>query len=117
VGGAYTFDFIPDLDGQLGAGIAVQGYYYKLSGSLSQTETTLIPYVHNSFKTDGGMDYDPYVALPIGLAFAAGTYRSIMQLALGSHFAVSSHFTFTTELGLNLKDTDSYISGGITYRD
>src|SRR5262245_14438585 len=32
IGGAYTLDFIPDLEGQLGTGIAIQGYFYKLRG-------------------------------------------------------------------------------------
>lgn len=117
LGGTYTFDFIPDLDGQIGAGLAVQGYYYKLKGSYGQTETTLYPYLHKGFKSEGGLNYDPFVAMPFGMAFYNSTYRSIWQLVVGSNFKTSDHFNLTGEIGINLKDTDSYISTGITYRD
>ena len=117
IGGTYTFDFIPDIKGQIGAGIAIQGYYYKLAGSSGQTETTAIPYIHNIFKTKGGTSFDPYIALPLGLAFFDGTYRSIMQLVMGSYFPTSDHFGFNAEFGVTLKDTDSYLAGGVTYRD
>lgn len=117
LGGTYTFDFIPDLEGQIGAGLAVQAYYYKLKGSFGQTETTLYPYLHKLIKSEGGINYDPYFALPFGYAFYNGTYRGIWQMVFGANFKTSEHFNFTSEVGVNLKDTDSYISGGITYRD
>jgi hypothetical protein len=117
LGGAYTFDFIPDLDGQIGFGLAVQGYYYKLRGGLAQTETTLLPYIHNSYRTGEGATFDPYVGLPFGMAFLDGTYRTIVQLAVGTYFQTSDHFGVNAELGLNVKDTDSYLSFGVTYRD
>ena len=116
LGGTYTFDFIPDLEGQLGAGLALQAYYYKLKGAYGQTETTLYPYLHKMFKNNG-FQYDPFVAMPIGLAFYNSNYRSIWQLAFGTNFKTSEHFILTGEIGINLKDTDTYISGGITYRD
>lgn len=116
-GGAYTFDFIPDLDGQIGFGVAFQGYYYKLRSNLAQTEFTAVPYLHNGYNTEAGTHFAPYVALPIGIAFLDGTYRSIMQLALGSYFNTSEHFAINAELGLNLSNTDSYLGFGVTYRD
>ena len=117
IGGTYTFDFIPDLDGQIGFGVALQGYYYKLKGSVGQTEATLYPYLHNLFEGSSGVDYDPYVALPFGMAFYNGNYRTILQLVIGNYFKTSDHFGFNLELGMNLKDTDTYIATGITYRD
>ena len=115
-GGTYTFDIIPNLDKQIGAGLALQAYYYKLKGSFGQTETTLYPYIHNTFHGET-FDYDPYIALPWGMAFYNSNYRSIMQLVFGSYVKASEHFGLNAELGLNLKDTDTYISFGITYRD
>jgi hypothetical protein len=117
LGGTYTFDFIPDLSGQIGAGLALQAYYYKLKGAFGQTETTLYPYLHKQFKSESGLSYDPFFALPYGFAFYNSTYRSILQLVAGANFKTSDHFCLTGELGINLKDTDSYVSGGITYRD
>jgi hypothetical protein len=117
VGGAYTFDFIPDLEGQIGFGVYLQGVYYKLRGAVSSTEVTLTPYIHNAFETSSGTSFDPYIALPVGIDFILGTYNTIAQLVLGSYFPTSQHFGFNAELGLNLNQTDSYIAVGVTYRD
>jgi hypothetical protein len=116
LGSTYTFDIIPDLEGQIGAGIAFQAYYYKLKAAFGQTETTIYPYLHKMFSNEG-LNYDPYLAMPYGVAFYDGTYRSIWQLVVGNYFKTSAHFGFNVELGLNLKDTDTYFSTGVTYRD
>jgi hypothetical protein len=116
-GGTYTFDFLPDLEGQIGAGLALQVYYYKLQNSVSQTIASVYPYVHKMFTTNTGLQFDPYAAIPFGTAFYDGTYRSTWQLVVGNYFKTAPHFGFNIELGVSLKDTDSYISGGITYRD
>lgn len=120
-GATYTFDFIPDLEGQLGAGLALQAYYYKLKGSYGQTEATIYPYLHKMIKNGAAKEsdaaYDPFIALPFGEAFYNSTYRSIWQLVVGASLKSSEHFAITGEIGISLKDTDSYISGGITYRD
>jgi len=116
-GGTYSFDFIPDLEGQPGFGVALQGYYYKLKGSVGQTEATLYPYLHHLITGTSGVDYDPYVAVPFGLAFYDGNYRTIGQFVIGNYFRTSQHFGFNLELGMNWKDTDTYLSTGITYRD
>ncbi len=116
-GATYTFDFIPDLAGQIGAGIAFQMYHYKLQASVGQTEMTLYPYVHNQFETSGHSAFDPYIALPFGMALRDGTYRTITQIVVGSYFETSKNFGINAELGMNMKGADSYLSGGITYRD
>ncbi len=117
IGTTYAIDFIPDLEGQIGVGLAFQAYYYKLKESLSQTETTLYPYLHKMFTSDTGLKYDPYFAMPFGLAFNNGNYRSIWQGVFGVYFKPTSHYGLNAELGLNFKDTDTYVAGGITYRD
>ena len=116
-GATYTFDFIPDLENQIGAGVAFQMYHYKLQASVGQTEMTLYPYVHNQFGNSGNTSIDPYVALPFGLALNDGVYRTVSQLVFGSYFQTSKNFGVNAELGMNLKGTDTYLSGGITYRD
>jgi hypothetical protein len=116
-GATYTFDFIPDLDGQIGAGVAFQMYHYKLKASVGQTEMTVYPYIHNQFSSSGHSGMDPYVALPFGLALTDGTYRTVSQLVVGSYFQTSKNFGINAELGMNLKGSDTYLSGGISYRD
>jgi len=117
VGGTYTFDFIPDLQGQLGAGLALQAYYFKIKDGFGETDTTIYPYIHKMFAASAGYHYDPYLAMPFGLAFYNGSYRSIWQLVLGNYFKTSEHVGINLELGLSLKDTDTYLAGGVTYRD
>ena len=117
IGGTYTFDILPDLEGQLGAGLALQAYYLKIKSAYSQTLTSVYPYVHKMFTSATGFQYDPYAAIPFGLAFYDGTYRSTWQLVIGNYFKVSPHYGFNLEFGLSLKETDSYISSGVTYRD
>ena len=116
-GATYTFDFIPDLEGQIGAGLAFQMYYYKLQASVGQTEMTLYPYLHKQFSTGGISSWDPYIALPFGMALSAGAYHTISQLVFGSYFQTSKNFGVNGEVGMNMKGADTYISGGITYRD
>jgi hypothetical protein len=101
----------------LGAGLALQAYYYKLENSISQTVFTIYPYLHKMFTTTTGLQFDPYVALPFGMAFYDGSYRSTWQFVVGNYFKTAPHFGFNLELGVSLKDTDSYISAGVTYRD
>jgi hypothetical protein len=117
LGGTYTFDVIPDIEGQIGAGIALQGYVYHIKSGGSLTELTGIPYIHNTFRTAQGQDFDPYVALPLGMSFNDGNYRSIFQIVGGTYFKLNPHIGYNAELGVNIKDTDTYISVGATYRN
>ena len=117
LGGTYTFDFIPDLEGQIGAGLALQVYYFKIKNGFGQTESTVYPYLHKMFMSTTGFQYDPYVALPFGLALYNGSYRSTWQFVFGNYFKTAPHYGFNLEMGLNLKDTDTYFSTGISYHD
>jgi len=116
-GGTYSFDFIPDLSGQIGAGLAAQAYYFNLRNSSGKTEILAYPYIHKRFTTSGGLDFDPFLAVPYGMSFINGTYQSVWQLALGSYFRSSEHIGINGELGLSLKNTDTYLAFGVTYRD
>ena len=116
LGGTYSWDIIPNLEHQIGAGIALEAYTYKLKSGLGETEITVYPYAHNLYHAEA-LDYDPYIALPVGEAFYNGTYRTILQMVLGTFFKTSPYFGFNAELGMNLKDTDTYISLGGTYRN
>lgn len=115
IGGGYTWDFIPDLDGQVGTGIAAQIYFYRLRSGSNQTEFTLSPYVHKGFKLNNGTSVDPYVSLPFGMALLDRNYRGIITLATGAFFRLTPTFAYSAELGLNIANNDSYIAGGVTY--
>ena len=116
LGGAYTFDVIPDLQGQIGAGLAIQAYYFNLRSSSGKLEAQVFPYLHKQFP-GSGISFDPYVAMPYGVSFVSGDAYALWQLALGTYFKTSEHLGYTTEVGLNLKNSDTYLAFGITYRD
>lgn len=48
VGSLYSFDFIPDIEGQIGAGIAVGGQFLK-HPQWNRWEVLAVPYVHEGF--------------------------------------------------------------------
>ncbi len=115
LGGAYTFDFLPDIDGQLGAGVALQGYIYKLQSGVTENDLSVIPYTHKSFKLQNGTAVDPFLALPLGMSFIDGTYKTTSQFVMGSFMKLTPYFAYSAELGLSLSNTYSYIAGGIVY--
>ncbi|NDF15544.1 hypothetical protein EB061_09510 [bacterium] len=117
LGGTYSIDWIPDLPGQIGAGGAIQAYYYNLRSSTAKTEFLAYPYLHKNFATSKGFDLDPFLALPFGMSFTQGQYFWTAQLAMGSYLRTSEHIGLNGELGLNLQKTDSYLAFGVTYRD
>ncbi len=116
VGGAYSFDIIPDLPGQVGAGLAAQSYFFSMRNGGGRTEIQAFPYVHKMFHTSRA-SVDPYLALPYGFSFGSGGSVPVWQLAMGTYLKTSEHFGWNTELGLNLKNSDTYFAFGINYRD
>jgi hypothetical protein len=117
IGGTYSVDWIPDLPGQVGAGLAAQAYYFNLRNSTARTDFQVYPYLHKNFATSKGFDIDPFVALPVGMSFTQGQYFWTAQLAVGSFFRTSEHVGLNGELGFNLQNTDTYLAFGVTYRD
>jgi len=115
-GGAWTFDFIPDLQGQIGAGLAAQAYYFNLRSGAGKLEVQAFPYLHKMFSGNG-VSFDPYIGMPYGVSFVSGSAYGIWQLALGNYFRTSDHLGYNSELGLNLKNSDTYLAFGVTYRD
>ncbi len=117
-GGALTFDFVPDVESQPGLGVALQAYYQK-GALLNQVELTAIPYLHKEFDTGAGK-VDPFLALPIGFGFEVGQssnqYTPISLASVGATFRSDEAFRYTIELGIAINNTDSYVSGGVTYR-
>ncbi|RYZ70559.1 MAG: hypothetical protein EOP09_05895 [Proteobacteria bacterium] len=116
IGAAYTFDFFPDMQGQPGIGLALQGMYYRYSGNRGQFEPTFIPYLHKEFRNNTGGSVEPFVAIPMGMEFKDGESDFIATLVLGTKFKTSNpSITYIGELGANLSETETYVSGGVVF--
>jgi len=125
IGADYTFDFFPDLEGQPGIGIALQGLWVQvispaasaanLTTTVGQLELTAIPYLHKNFKTENGGEVEPFMTLPFGWAFLNGGYQQIMSVGLGGIFKANEHFRYTLEFTMAVNNTDSTVSGGVIY--
>lgn len=113
IGGAYTFDFFPELERQPGIGVAVEALYMQLP-NVGSIQVSGIPYIRKSFKTED-LTYEPFIAIPIGISLASGTYQAISNLVLGSLFIPSEHISFQAEFGIQLANSTTYLSGGIIY--
>ncbi len=109
-----TFDIFPDVDRQPGIGLLTRAIYYRypVSGELRILGA---PYIHKAFTLDDKSVLEPYVAVPAGFGFDNGTYHGLGQLVLGSMYQNMEKFRYNFELGINLGNAETYISGGITY--
>jgi hypothetical protein len=118
VGGAMTFDFFPDIDSQPGIGVAAQGAYARTSVEDSESgvlEVLAVPYIHKAFRVGSANEFEPFLSIPFGAAFRSGSYQGLWRLAAGSHFKTSEHLRTTLEVGIAIRNTESYVSGGVTY--
>jgi hypothetical protein len=114
LGGNVTFDIFPDMDGQPGIGIAGSGMYYQLAKT-GLVELTAIPYVHKTFHVGGGDEIEPFLSVPVGMAFSEGRYKALSSVNVGALFKNADNFRYVVELGVALNNTESYFSGGIVY--
>ena len=112
-GGAYSFDFFPDVPKQPGIGLALQALYINRFDS-GGMEITTIPYIHKSL-TAKGATFEPFMAFPVGISLANGRYHYIGTLAFGSLFQHNEHFNSIVEVGIKMNNSDTYISGGLVY--
>ncbi len=123
VGGNASFEFFPDSQGQPGVGLAAQVLYMRIPTTLDTssnsdttgvTELTAIPFIHKTFNA-GGKEIDPFLAVPFGLVFDNGSYRSLFTVVIGSGFKATENLWYTMEFGIAVNHTETYFSGGITY--
>ena len=113
-GGAVTFDFFPDVGDQPGIGLAIQGLFVQLP-TVGSVEVTATPYVHKTFKIEQGNQAEPFFAVPIGLSLAQGMYTTLVSVSVGGIFQHTDHLRSVFEVGIGLNNTNTYISGGLTY--
>jgi len=113
VGSGVVFDFFPDVDGQPGIGVSAHGTYYRLESG-GRLELKVTPYLHKTFLV-GDNELDPFLAFPLGIGFGTGGYQTVINVAVGTLFEHSQHFSFVLELGVAIQNTSTYFSGGIIY--
>jgi len=113
VGGTFSFDVFPDIEGQPGIGIALQPLYQRLRVG-SQVELTAVPYIHKELQS-GTSQFEPYFSIPFGMTFDSGNYRAQTSLVVGSLFKASEDVRYMLELGVAINNTESYFAGGVVY--
>ena len=114
IGGNLSFDFIPDIEGQPGLGLATQALYVRIPDA-GRLELTGIPYIHKEFPTGDGQGVEPFFAFPLGFGFSSGSYQGIAQAVVGALFRKSESIQLVTEIGINVNHAESYLSGGIVF--
>ena len=114
-GGNVTMDFFPDLEGQPGLGLALQGMYFRIDEG-SQVDLTLAPYVHKTFMQGGKNEIEPFFTVPFGLSLLSdSTWRATSTLTVGAIFKTTEHFRTVIEAGFGVSNAESYLSGGVAY--
>jgi hypothetical protein len=68
-----------------------------------------------ALQSDYATSWEPFLAIPLGLELAGGSYQGISSVSLGSIFTHSSHLKSVLELSVGLSVMDTSISGGIAY--
>lgn len=117
VGTAFTYDFLPDVENQPGAGIAASGLYCKYAG-FGQLELALAPYAHKVFANGDGHTIEPFLALPIGPSFSDSKYHWQTSINMGAIFTNpgQAKLSYILEFDVGVNKADTMIAGGISFR-
>lgn len=113
-GGSLKWVPIPDYKSQPALGGKASIIYSRKSSDNFFTYR-VEPLVSKKFVTNQGT-FIPYGSLPIMLTTGNGETVTGLQLAAGSEYltANADNMTFGAEVGLNARDSFSYISGFVT---
>lgn len=116
-GGQGVFNLLPDWEGQVGLSFLGKALYLRRyeKGGL---QTQVGPVVHKRFKGWGGWPANVHAGFLWQLEARSGGTASGTQFVVGSDFDIagSSAMYMTTELGIKIARTDSYILLGIGTR-
>lgn len=113
-GGSLKWVPIPDYGRQPAVGGKIGGYFWRESDQSFFT-VRFEPIVSKKFQTGVG-DWTPYAALPLMFNSGKDKNNTSMQLAGGTEFfhPEADNMTFGAELGIDAKDSFSYISAYVT---
>lgn len=115
-GGGVTWDMVPDIDSQPGIGLStIFVYAQRRAPSPQRFDALLIPYLHKSFGS-GTDSVDPFISVPFGLSYdSTGTvFQSFVSF--GGAFPISSGWSLIVEMAVAIVESESYVSGGLTYQ-
>jgi hypothetical protein len=112
-----TFDAFAEEKERPGLGAAV-GLGVTSTGSKVVWEAAATFYVHKNFVLafeNASQDYhlEPFLAIPVGLRLADNKYLITNSLTLGSLYKMSQKWSSVLEVGLNIQDSSTYVSGGV----
>lgn len=102
---------VPDYEGQPAMGLK-GGVTFWREADFSFYTITAAPLVSKKQSTEYGL-FVPYAALPIHMTNGNGVSQTSINLVLGSEWTTPNApgFQFGGELGINAKDSFSYLSG------
>ena len=106
---------VPDIDNQ--PAVAGQiGVVYARYGGEPEVSFRFNPIVSKQFESKHGV-FTPYGSIPLALETRKGVAIGTAQLSLGTQYE-TPHFKnmqFSAELGLNIKDSYTYVGVGLLY--
>ena len=113
-GASFKWVPVPDYGNQPSVGMKVGAYFWRES-SESFTTFRVDPIVSKRFETEIG-DFTPYGALPVMFNSGKDYNKTGIQIAGGSEYfhKEADNMTFGLEVGVDTKDSFSYISGYVT---
>lgn len=116
LGGSLKYVPFPDVDKQPAIGLRTAAWYarYKDEGYFT---VSVGPLVSKKVKHEKGI-FAPYVALPINYTLNRTRDYYSQQFVVGTEFVTpeTELFTWAAEIGLNLKDSYSYIAMYVGYQ-
>ncbi|MGE3759324.1 MAG: hypothetical protein AB7H97_16290 [Pseudobdellovibrionaceae bacterium] len=106
---------IPDIDNQPAIGFKF-GALYARADDTTQLSARIYPIVSKKYDSSYGL-LTPYASLPMGLTNVEKKSYTPVTLALGSEWKPvdMKYVWFGAELGLDMKDAFSYISGVVIF--
>lgn len=116
LGGTYKWVPFPDVARQPALGLRSAIWYARYKDESYMTFSAA-PLMSKKVEQPVGL-FTPYVALPISYTLNRHKDFFSQQFVIGSEFATNKIplFTFAAELGLNLKDSYSFIAGFVSYQ-
>lgn len=114
LGGGALLDVFPDVQGQLGLGVALRTHLAQFQDRKNWV-MEMIPYLHKTLVSEQ-LTVEPFVGLPLSTRLAGQQAPYGASLALGSLFEHSPQFRSSFELGIPLNPTAyTGLTLGVTY--
>ncbi len=119
--GGYHFDFnfkqvpFPDYDDQPAIGYKIGASFAKMDGK-SVITPRFYPIVSKSMMIENNR-WTPYLSIPIGISVSQSKSTIPTHFVVGCEVTPSSldNIQFGAEMGFNIRDTFSYVSGYISF--